>query len=160
MSLGQWLRALRPGQIWTILTLLVGLVGGAFTLGYKIRGATADIQTARGEDATKSLGALEAKERFLSLYLRYLIAATDKTGLPDNHASPQIQESADTLKAYIGRLLAEREKLQDQIDVRGLVLGKPARHDSTARYEATVRFAYDGTVWPVPMQFGFASAAR
>jgi hypothetical protein len=46
------------------------------------------------------------------------------------------------------------------VDVRGLRLGKPARTDTTARYDATVRFAYDGTVWPVPARFGFAAASR
>ena len=55
-------------------------------------------------------------------------------------------------KEAIKELLERGEESADDIDLRGLFLGK------TPGKQATVKFGYDGSVWPLPNEFGFAAA--
>ena len=55
------------------------------------------------------------------------------------------------------------EYLRDSIEEL-LKRGEEAKHavslGKSGGKEATVKFGYDGTVWPVPIEFGFAAAIR
>ena len=62
-----------------------------------------------------------------------------------------VDEAGVHLRSYIEELLKRGEDAGDEIDLRGLFLGKsPGK-------KATVKFGYDGSVWPLPPEFGFAA---
>lgn len=81
LTLFQILTSLKPAQVWTILALVFGLLRGSFELGYKLESSVAESEIAeykneltRLQASIKQFQRLQTKERFLALYLRYLIA--------------------------------------------------------------------------------------
>jgi hypothetical protein len=159
-TVAQLLKNLRPAQLWGFLTTVAALVTGAFGAGYKVHDLTSSVRATPVAAAAAALPALQTKERFLSLYLRYLVAVTDRLDWAPADTAAAVEEAADSLRSYIQALLRRGPAAEGEVDLKGLILGKPARHDTTAKYEATVKFVYDGSVWPLPARFGFAPAAR
>jgi len=147
LTIGRLFREMRPGQLWTVLVAVFGLVSGAFLLGSKLQMSTADVRAERSEAKMAEFRGLQAKERFLALYLRYLIAK----GKADDGAT---KEALDAYQAYVHELLRRGEETSDEIDLRGAILGKSGID------EATVKFGYDGSVWPLPKELAFAASAR
>ena len=99
----------------------------------------------------KQFRAIQTKERFLALYLRYLISRSALGASDSQENREAVKEAGDNLSSYIEELLARGEKVSDEIDLRGLFLGK----DSGKK--ATVKFGYDGSTWDIPSEFGFAA---
>ena len=127
-------------------------------LGYKANALKAEAEIAKYQNEiatlktqTKQFLGLTTKERFLSAYLKYTIAKRDHELSPSDQTQETLQELFTQFRAYIQSLLERGEKARDEIDLRGLFLGKGAGK------MANVKFAYDGSVWPVPPEFGFAA---
>jgi hypothetical protein len=155
MTLGQLIRGLKPGQFWAFLVILFGLVSGAAGTGYKVcsnvkQSEIAEYQTQIGQLKSKeqSFRGLQTKERFVSLYLKYVIAKEEAHSNPTEENQRLVVEIGVGFRSYIESLLARGEEAREEIDLSGLYLGKGAGKT------ATVKFGYDGTVWPVPSEFG------
>lgn len=147
LTLKQLLSNLKVGQLWALITLVTGLIAGAFTLGYKANALVTDPKLAEKEaQLTAARMALEeasdnlkkagseskdagTKERFLALYLRYLIAVRNN----DDEA-----EQSETRKAF-------DDFIREHVDAEKLKL-----HKGGSRL-ATITFA-DGTSWEIPRE--------
>jgi hypothetical protein len=183
LSILQLIYLLKPGQLWGLLIVLFGLLSGSFGLGYKISSLVTEVdvvryrtesaglreqielvrmaskaeveryktETASLHDKIKQFRAIQTKERFLALYLRYLIAKSALASEDSEENREAVQVAGDNLSTYITKLLARGDEASEEIDLRGLFLGK------TGGKKATVKFGYDGSVWDVPPEFGFAA---
>lgn len=146
LTIKQLVGKLNVGQFWGLLGVMAGLVAGAFALGYKSSSMVTDpklaekdaqITVARLENdkkteelkkATAETGDLGSKERFLSLYLRYLIA--DKNG-----DYTESRTARNALDEFVGQF----------VDAKELVI-----HKGGGRL-ATIKFS-DGTSWELPAE--------
>jgi hypothetical protein len=161
LTLSRILSSMKAGQLWMIVVIFAGIISGSFGLGYKLRSSVAESEIARIkteltalQTSVKQFRGLQTKEIFLALYLRYLLAkeAQDRSASVENERAKEA--AASNLKSYIQKLLERGEEAKDEIDLRGLFLGK------SGGSEATVKFGYDGSVWPVPREFGFEALSR
>jgi hypothetical protein len=57
-------------------------------------------------------------------------------------------------RAHVMQMVTRGEEASDEIDLRGASLGKSGTDD------VSVKFGYDGSVWPLPKELGLAAAAR
>ncbi len=142
---------MRPGQLWAILVILFGLLSGSFGLGYRVQAAVNESKINRYEATIQDFRGIQTKERFLSLYLRYLIADSDKFELSPEERDKARATAREHYMAYVTDLLRKADDVKHEIDVTGLYLGKGGGKD------ASVKFGYDGSVWPVPPELGFAA---
>ena len=161
MTLGELIRAMKPAQFWGLLVILFGLVSGAAGTGYKISSSIKESDIAKHQIRIEQLQSkernflgLQTKERFLSLYLKYMIAEEDARIDPTEEKQSLLTETGEGFTSYIESLLRRGEETREEIDISGLYLGKGAGRT------ATVKFGYDGTVWPVPSEFGFHAKER
>ncbi len=167
-TLFQFFTSLKHDQAWTALVIFFSFLAGAFVLGYKLN-SYFKISEYRNKPrsaltSTKQFRALQTKERFLSLYLRYLIAK----GAHAKEGSKQSQQTmvgaASDLKSYINDLLKRGEEVKDEIELRGLFLGKGTTRNGVVSRgqgsEPTVKFGYDGSTWPLPIEFASGTAAK
>lgn len=150
------LSSLKLVQLWSIVVILFGLLGGSFVLGYKANALRAESEIAKYENKIESLEkkskqflGLQTKERFLAFYLRYLIAKRAHEASPSEDTEADMKRIGDNFSAHIDKLLKRGDDASDEIDLRGLFFGKGGGRD------ATVVFGYDGSKWPVPPEFGF-----
>ena len=81
MRMSHILGMMRPVQVWAIVLLFGVVMIVSFTFGYLVRSSSAKIDNARYEGQlavlqarTQNTQCLEAKEQFLGLYVRYLLA--------------------------------------------------------------------------------------
>ena len=155
------LGALKPAQLWILIAVIFALISGAFGLGYKANALKTEVEIAKYQNEiatlkmqTKQFLGLTTKERFLSAYLKYMLAKRDHQLSPSDQTQETLKEIMTQFRAYIQSLLERGEKARDEIDLRGLFLGKGAGK------MANVKFAYDGSVWPVPPEFGFFAAGN
>lgn len=161
LSIGRLLAALGPKQVWGLLAAAFALLSGSFGLGYKTSSAVSEsaIAVCKADNSKLSgqitaFRAIQTKEKFLALYLRYMLSKE----VHDKNASEEsvraLDEAKEQLRFYIETLLKRGEDAADEIELKGLFLGK------SAGKQATVKFGYDGSVWPVPTAFGFAAMGR
>lgn len=147
ITLKQFLGNLKVGQFWGLLGTVSGLIAGAFALGYKVNSMVTDPQLAARdaqltaarleiEKATADLkktadqtGAAGTKERFLSLYLRYLIAV---------RANAEPAEQDEARQAF-------DDFIRQFVDSKELII-----HKGGGRL-ATIKFS-DGTSWEIPRE--------
>lgn len=162
LTMFQILTSLKPAQIWTILVIVFGLLSGSFGLGYKLKSSIAESEIAKYEselttfqEKTKQFRGLQTKERFLALYLRYLIAKDVHARSAMEETKKSVDEAASHFKSYIDKLLERGEEVADEIDLRGLFIGKSGK-----KTDVTVKFGYDGSVWPLLGEFGFYAKAK
>ena len=155
-TLLQLFSRLKPAQTWAVITILFTVLGGTFGLGYKLSDFLAKSEAVSYKTEIASLKtkivqfrAIQTKEKFLALYLRYSMAKAAAEVSAENQEAINVAKS--NLESYIEELLQRGEEAADEIDLRGLFLGKGGGK------EATVKFGYDGSVWPVPSEFGFAA---
>ena len=94
---------------------------------------------------------LQTKERFLALYLRYLIARENLQAERNEENQREIDEALRAYRRYVLKLHGRDEEARDEIDLRGVVLGKGGGKD------VTVKFGYDGSVWALPRELGLAT---
>jgi hypothetical protein len=149
---------LKPAQVWGILVVLFAVLSGTFGLAYKLRSYIADSEIAHYksenktiQDTIKQFRGIQTKEKFLALYLRYLISKEMYATDASDENQKDIQAAAENLRSYIEELLARGQEASEEIDLQGLFLGKGSGK------KATVKFGYDGSVWEIPPQFGFAA---
>ena len=175
MTIKQLLSQLRVAQLWTVLVVIVALITGSFSFGYQLSSSmaeanitkleaetvvkTAELQREISELQTKinylrgnlePYRGLETKERFLALYLRYLLAKENLAleDTPENQEKFKVTQKA--LESLIIDLWSRHEGAEKDVEISGLILGKgPGR-------EATVKFLYDGSIWPIPQEFQIA----
>ena len=152
LTMGQLVRGLKPSQFWAILVALFGLVAGAFTLGYELQLSTAEIRADRSDAKLAEFRGLQTKERFLALYLRYFIAKNNSQTEPSEENERGVDEARDAYFKYVMELLRRGEEARDEIDLRGVIIGKGGGKD------VTVKFGYDGSVWVLPRELGLATA--
>lgn len=152
LTIGQILRGLSPSQFWTILVAVFGLVAGAFTLGYKLQLSTADIRAERSEAKLAEFRGLQTKERFLALYLRYLMAKDNSQTNSSEENQRAVHEAREAYFQYVQELLQRGDEARNEIDLRGVILGKGGGKD------VSVKFGYDGSVWELPRELGLATA--
>lgn len=161
LTISELFLMLKPAQLWTIITIIVAVLSGSFGLGYKLNDHVAqsrEIQFQQNIDSLEKkivqFRAIQAKERFLALYLNYFIAKEKVGSSPTVNNQNMLEETRDGFISYIESMLRRGEEAAGEIDLRGLFIGKGAGG------KATVKFGYDGTVWPVPAEFGFHAAAK
>ena len=146
LTVKQLFGKLNVGQFWGMLVVVAGLVASALALGYKASSMATDPKLAE-KDAQLTVARLEidkkteelkkgaaetgdlgTKERFLALYLRYLIA--NKKG--DYTESRTARNALD-------------EFVRQFVDAKELVI-----HKGGGRL-ATITFS-DGTSWELPAE--------
>ena len=183
LTILQLLSILRPTQIWTILGIIFAVLSGAFGLGYNLKGLVSEIEVVRYKtenagfhdkiklielaaeaqierykmeaaslkEKIKQFRGVQTKERFLALYLRYLIAkeAYNANSAGENKAA--IDEAMYNFREYVEELLNRGGKKSEEIDLTGLFLGKGSGAG------AWVKFGYDGSIWSLPTELGFAA---
>lgn len=154
LTISQIMTSMKPAQIWGVLVIVFGLLSGSFGLGYKLKSSVSEAEVAKYKNTMSQFRGLQSKEKFLALYLRYMIA-TDKYEKSESEKDLTMKDvAASNFKKYIEEHLKRGEDAKDEIDLQGLFLGKGGTS------EATVKFGYDGSVWPVPIEFGFAALSR
>lgn len=153
LTIGRILREMRPGQLWTTAAAIVALASGAFLLGYKLQLSTADLRADRTEAKLAEFRGLQTKERFLAFYLRYLIAKERLAAESNEENRGAVEKARDAYREYAMELLKRGEEAEDEIDLRGAVIGKSGGED------VSVKFGYDGSVWPLPRELGLAASA-
>lgn len=161
LTLSQIIKSLKPGQAWAIIVITFGLLSGSFGLGYKLKSSIAESVVAKykselatSNNSIRQFRGLQTKERFLALYLRYLMAKDSHAKSESDETLEAMEEAALNFRSYIEELLKRGEETKDEIDLQGLFLGKSGTAD------ATVKFGYDGSIWKVPREFGFAAYSR
>ena len=104
----------------------------------------------------KRIKGLEEKERFLALYVRYLMAqkATGEDG-GEGEQSQALRTTEGALCGHIHALFERYLEDPDGTDVRSAHVAKGAEPT-----EGTITFAYDHTSWPFPGACGLAAAAE
>lgn len=152
LTVGQILKGLSPGQFWAVVGAVFFLVAGAFGVGYKLQLSTSEIRAERSAAKLAEFRGLQTKERFLALYLRYLIAKGNLQAEENDENQRALIEARDAYFQYIQELLKRGEEARDEIDLRGVILGKGGGKD------VTVKFGYDGSVWTLPRELGLATA--
>ena len=106
--------------------------------------------TSLGEKIKQFRG-IHTKERFLALYLRYLIAKEAYAANSSEENQGAIEEARYNFHAYIQELLDQGGKKSEEIDLTGLFLGKGSGK------QVWVKFGYDGSIWSLPPELGFAA---
>ena len=156
LTISELLSVLKPAQLWIILTVIFAVLSGTFGLGYKLNDFLAQSEAVNYQTEIAALKikimqfrAIQTKERFLALYLRYSMAKAAADVSAESQEAINVAKS--NLKSYIEELLQRGEEASDEIDLRGLFLGKGGGKN------ATVKFGYDGSVWDLPPEFGFAA---
>jgi hypothetical protein len=174
---------LRPAQLWAILGVIFAVLSGAFGLGYNLKGLVSEVQVVRYKtenagfqekieliklaadaqierykmeaaslkEKIKQFRGVQTKERFLALYLRYLIAKDINAADATNANQGSIKEARYNFHAYVEELLNRGGQRSEEIDLTGLFLGKGSGA------EAWVKFGYDGSIWFLPSELGFAA---
>ena len=174
---------LRPAQLWAILGVFFAVLSGAFGLGYNLKGLVSEVQvvqyktenagfqerieliklaadaqierykmeSASLKDKIKQFRGVQTKERFLALYLRYLIAKDINSADSSTINKGAVQEARYNFHAYVEELLNRGGQRSEEIDLTGLFLGKGSGA------EAWVKFGYDGSIWSLPSELGFAA---
>ena len=140
LTVSQILKGLPARQAWGLLVVVIGFVAGAFTLGYKLQLSATEVQLEKKALEVESFRGLQAKERFLSLYLRYLIADNEAISQPTSDNSRNAGKAVTDLVIYVDVLVREGDATPG--DVR---IGKGGAMTS-------ITFGYDGTVWKLPAE--------
>ncbi|MCK4961445.1 MAG: hypothetical protein KAS19_03120 [Anaerolineales bacterium] len=127
LSIRELISRLKVGQFWGLLVIIFGLITGAFGLGYKTSSVVneARLNTAQSQitelkttvntkesdlsKVTSKLSQLNEKDRFFSLYLRYMIA---KEEWGSDYGVDSARKAFD-------------EYLQKRIDADKLIIKKP-----------------------------------
>jgi len=127
LSIRELISRLKVGQFWGLLVIIFGLITGAFGLGYKTSSVVneARLNTAQSQitelkttvntkesdlsKVTSKLSQLNEKDRFFSLYLRYMIA---KEEWGSDYGVNSARKAFD-------------EYLQKRIDADKLIIKKP-----------------------------------
>ena len=183
LTILQLISILRPAQIWTILGIIFAVLSGAFGLGYNLKGLVSEIEVVRYKtenagfhdkielvklaadaqierykmevaslkEKIKQFRGVQTKERFLALYLRYLIAKEAYSADSSAENKGAIDEAMYNFHAYVRKLLDQSGRISEEIDLTGLYLGKGSGE------KAWVKFGYDGSIWSLPAELGFAA---
>lgn len=186
LTILQLLSMLRPTQVWAILGVIFAVLSGAFGLGYNLKSLVSEIEvvryktenagfhdkitlvklaaeaqierykmeTASLKEKIKQFRGVQTKERFLALYLRYLIAKEAYAANLSAENKGAIDEAMYNFHAYVQQLLDRSGKISEEIDLTGLFLGKGSGE------RAWVKFGYDGSIWALPTELGFAAKKR
>ena len=124
-------------------------LGGSFSLGYKLSSSVAEPKIAKLETQVATLRehfrGLELKERFLALYVRYLLAKENRAHVDTPENQETLHDTKEAFGNYIFNLWQRHEEAEEDFEIKGLVVGKGARPT-----EATGKFLYDDTIWPIP----------
>ena len=177
------LSLLRPAQVWAIVGVIFAVLSGTFGLGYQLKGLVSEIEVVRYktendgfQDKIELIGlaaeaqieryktestllrekitqfrGVQTKERFLALYLRYLIAKEAYAANASEENKGVIEVAQYNFHDNVKKLLDQGGKKSDEIDLTGLFLGKGSGGD------AWVKFGYDGSIWWLPPELGFAA---
>lgn len=177
------LSLLRPAQVWAILGVIFAVLSGTFGLGYQLKGLVSEIEVVRYKtenagfkdkieliklaaeaqieryktkntllrEKIKQFRGAQTKEKFLSLYLRYLIAKKAYTANLSDKNRGEFVVAEYNFHENVQKLLDKGGKKSDEIDLTGLYLGKGSGK------EAWVKFGYDGSIWWLPPELGFAA---
>lgn len=138
---------IKPKVLWSIMTILVGLIAGSIGLGYKL----ASVKLDGAQLTNRKLVALQSKEKFLTLLIRYEKAEANwdysyKHGLSDLDEKEEVFIRANkALHNHIAQLIEKGDIIEDVSNLQGVTVGKGS--DET---NVTIKFNYDGTVWKVP----------
>jgi hypothetical protein len=184
LTILQLLSMLRPAQVWAILGVIVAVLSGAFGLGYNLKSLVSEVEVVRYKtenagfqerielielaadaqierykmettslkEKIKQFRGVQTKERFLALYLRYLIAKDVYAANSSTVNQGAVEEARYNFHAYVEELLNRGGQKSEEIDLTGLFLGKGSGA------EAWVKFGYDGSIWSLPSELGFAAA--
>ena len=150
LTVGQIVKGLKPGQFWAILVILFGLVAGAFTLGYKLQLSKGQIIEERTTAKLAEFRGLQTKERFLALYLRYLLAKSNLQTESSEENQNKVNMRKDSLIKYVMKLVGRGEETRDEIDQRSGSISKGGGEDST------LILAFDGSKWLLLPELGLA----
>jgi hypothetical protein len=159
LTIKQAFSQIQISQFWGLLVIIVSLLVGAFTLGYKLSSSVSEAKVGNWEsqidslrESTKHFRGLEAKERFLALYVRYLLAKEKFANTEE--ASEEVSSTGEAFEKLIFELWRHYKESGEELEMRGLIIGKGG-----GPREATVKFIYDGSIWQIPPEFRVAEAA-
>jgi hypothetical protein len=99
----------------------------------------------------KQFHGIRTKERFLALYLRYLIAKEAYAANASEETQGAIEEAQYNFDAYVRELLKRGGKTSEEIDLTGMFIGKGSGK------QVWVKFGYDGSIWSLPPELGIAA---
>lgn len=165
LSLGKLLSTLTPSQLWGLIGVVCIILSGAFGLGYKVKSTIAQVDTGKlqveitnlktgtnnlrqkSDDLLKINKELEAKERFLTLYIRYMDAEKAwKKATSDQGLVQKRKEAARVLNSFVREQLSQSSKniSNKSIPVMRAGMGR-------TRGETVIVFN-DGTKWALPYE--------
>jgi len=161
MRISQLMGMMRPAQAWAIVVLFGVVMIISFGFGYLLRSSSAKIDNARYEGQlalmqarTQNQQCLEAKEKFLGLYVRYLQAREAAEEIGTDHCEQYAQKTAVDFQTYLNQLMKRGVHERDVIDLRGLIV------EAESEDSALVRFAFDGSSWSIPAEFAYEPMGR
>lgn len=160
LSVSEFLRRLKIVQLWAVGVTVASLLAGTFGLGYKaamtvneaklnakdaeITDVKRDLETMKTElkAAHTKLDEATDKDRFLSLYLRYLLAKETADSDPENEEKYRTYET--TLKAF-------DNYIREQVDKEKLIIRKGGGRFAMIEFK-------DETKWQIPPELHMVEA--
>ena len=138
MTIGQLIRSLKPGHVWTIMGCVASLIVGAFVAGKTV-------EHSEFTKTKKRLEISEAKQEFLGRYLRYMTSIEALGKKPSEKAREQFQRSQDMFVELIRDWWKQQNK-------PNAPLNPPFRIDKGLDpvENSTIEFS-DGTQWRIPI---------
>jgi hypothetical protein len=133
LSIKELLGRMTVGQVWGIAAAIFALIAGSFTIGYKVSENLKAKTTISVESLEDEVTGLSEKNRFLGLYLRFMLA---KNNLDLDNFDDDPWESYEKARDALDKFVRER------VENESLILHKGGDL-------ATIRFK-DGTVWELP----------
>lgn len=165
LSLGKLLSALTPPQLWGIIVVVFIMLSGAFGLGYKLRSTVTQVDIAKlqieitnlktetnnlrqkSDDLLAINKELETKERFLTLYIRYMDAKGEwKKAQSDQELVVKRKEAARVLNSFVQDQLSQSSKKNSNKRIPVMRAGMGRTRDET------VIIFNDGTKWALPFE--------
>lgn len=149
-SLGFWqlLKRLKPPQVWAFFAIISAFITGAFGYGYKFN---LEAKTSDAQNNTKEIQlsqnemiqfqALKEKEKFLNLYLTYLIAKENYLNNSSEGKIAVVESFRMGFKAYIQELCQKLETETDSSQQKYMAVCQKEGNNFL------MKFNYDGSVW-------------
>jgi hypothetical protein len=152
---------MKPPQFLAAVMILSTFLGGAFGYGYKFgiqnarsKATKAETAIAPAKNEAQQFRALQAKEQFLDIYLRYLIAKETYAKHETEENRALLDSARSTVASFIGKLVSNEEKgLEENGSVRLF-------YTETNGRTPMIKFSFDGSVWPLDSDIGFAWKKR
>ena len=117
ITAGQLVSQLGIRQLWSVGIVIAGLLGGSFTLGYKVSSSVGEPRIAKLETQVDTLRecfrGLECKEKFLVLYVRYLLPKQNLAHVNTAENRQTLHKTGEAFENYLFNLWQRHEEAEE-----------------------------------------------